>query len=151
MNNFSKYSQPLFSILFTDGTTVLLEGQQHEGLIMSLNNDLHKVSTWLDANKLSINTKKHTPWYSIEVNDVNVVVQQNTIDRVNSTKFLGLIIDDKLKWLKHIQHVKHKITRSLGIVYKIKHYLYKQTLLNMYYTFVFSNLFMVLRYGVVPH
>ena len=55
MNDFSKFSQLLFSILFADDTTVLLEGKEYEGLIMALNNELHKVSTWLDANKLSIN------------------------------------------------------------------------------------------------
>ena len=65
------------------------------------NNELHKVSTWPDANQLSINTKK-TPFMvfhrsRIKTNDVNVVMQLNTIDRVNSTKFLGLTIDDKLK------------------------------------------------------
>ena len=112
---------------------------------MSLNYELHKVSTWLDANQLvSINTKK--PHYmvfhksGIKINDVNVVMQQNTIDRVNSPKFLGLIIDDKLKWHEHIQHVKQKISRLVGILYKIRHYLNKQTLLNMCYTFVFPYL-----------
>ena len=55
MNDFSKSSQLLFSILFADDTTVLLEGKEYERLIMALNNELHKVSTWLDANKLSIN------------------------------------------------------------------------------------------------
>ena len=43
-----------------------------------------------------------------------------------------------------IQHVKHKITRFFGILYKIRHYLNKQTLLNMIYTFVFPYLI----YGV---
>ena len=80
----------------------------------------------------------------IKTSDINVIMQQNTIDRVNSTKFLGLIIDDKLKWHDHIQHVKHKIARSVGILYKIRHYLNKETLLNMYYTFVFPYLI----YGV---
>ena len=113
---------------------------------MSLNNELHKVSTWLDANKLSINTKKtHVMVFHrsrIKTNDVNVVnvIQQNTIDCVNSTNFLGLIIDDKLKWHEHIQHFKHKIVRSVGIIYKIRHYHNKQTILNMYYTFVFPYL-----------
>ena len=77
---------------------MLLEGKEYEGLIMSPNNELHKVSTWLDANKLSINTKKtHFMVFHrrrIKANDGNVVMQQNTIDRVNSTKFLGLIIDE---------------------------------------------------------
>ena len=62
---------------------------------------IKSASTWLDANKLSINTKKtyfmvfHRS--RIKTNDVNVIMQQNIIERVNSTKFLGLIIDDKLK------------------------------------------------------
>ena len=148
MNDFSKSSQLLFSILFADDTTVLLEGKEYEGLIMALNNELHKVSTWLDANKVSINSKKtHFMVFHrsrIKTSDINVVMQQNTIDRVNSTKFLGLIIDDKLKWHEHIQNVKHKIARSVGILYKIRHYLNKETLLNMYYTFVFPYLI----YGV---
>ena len=55
--------------------------------------------------------------------------------RVNSTIFLGN---------EYIQHVKHKIARSIVILYEIRHYLNKQTLLNMYYTFVFPYLI----YGV---
>ena len=132
MNAFSKSSLLLFSILFADDTTVLLEGKEDEGLIMAINIELHKVSTWLDANKLSINTKKtHFMVFHrsrIKTNNVNVIMQQNIIERVNSTKFSGLIIDDKLKWHKHIQHVTHKIARSVGILYKIRHDLNKQTL-----------------------
>ena len=90
---------------------------------MALNNELHKVSTWLDANKLSISTKEtHFMVFHrsrIKTNDVNVIMQQNIIERVNSTKFLGLIIDDKLKWHEHIQQVTHKIARSVGILCKI--------------------------------
>ena len=44
------------------------------------------------------------------------------------------------KWHEHILHVKHKIARSVGILYKIRHYLNKETLLKMYYTFVFPYL-----------
>ena len=139
INIFFKFSQLLFSILFADDTTVLQEGKEYEGLILSLNNELHKVSTWLDTNNLSINTKKtHFMVFHrsrIKTNDFNVVMQQNTIKRVNSTIFLRN---------EHVQHVKHKIARSIGILYKIRHYLNKQTLLNIYYTFVFPYLI----YGV---
>ena len=96
---FKIFSTAIFHTL--RGRQVLLEGKEYEGLIMTLNNELHKVSTWLDANKLSINSKKtHFMVFHrsrIKTSDINVVMQQNTIDRVNSTKFLGLIIDDKLK------------------------------------------------------
>ena len=88
----------------------------------------------------------------IKTSDNNIVRQQNTIDRVNSTKFLGLIIVEKLKWHEHIQHVKHKVARSVGILYKIRHYLNKKTLLNMYYTFVFRYLiYGVEIWGIASH
>ena len=156
MNDFSKSSQLLFSMLFADDTTVLLEGKEYEGLILSLNSELHKVSTWLDANKLPIYTKKtHFMVFHrsrIKTNVVNVVMQQNTIDRVNSTQFLGLIFDAKLKWHEHTsQHVKHEIARSVGILYKIRHYLNIQTLLNMYDTFVFPYLIYGVEILVMPH
>ena len=48
------------------------------------------------------------------------------------------------KWHELILHVKHKIAISVGILYKIRHYLHKETLLNMYYTFMFPYLI----YGV---
>ena len=66
----------------------------------------------------------------VKAKDVNVVIQQNTVDHVKSTKFLGIIIDDKLKWHEHIEHVKHKIARSVGTLCKIRHFLNKQILLK---------------------
>ena len=38
----------------------------------------------------------------VQTNDVNVAMLQNFIDRVNSTKFIRLIIDDYLKWHERI-------------------------------------------------
>ena len=112
MNDFLKSSKLLLSILFADDTTVLLEGKEYKGLILSLNNELYKVSTWLDANKLSINTKKiHVMVFHrsrSKTNDINVVLRLNIIGRANSTKLLGLIISDKLKWHGHVQRANIK-------------------------------------------
>ena len=54
--------------------------------------------------------------------------------------------------MARIKHVKHKIARSVGILYKIRHYPNKQTLLNMFTDlcpYLFN--FMVLKYGVMSH
>ena len=40
----------------------------------------------------------------------------------------------------HITYVKNKISKSLGILYKIRRYLDNITLTNMYYSFAFSYL-----------
>ena len=60
-------------------------------------------------------------------------MQNTSIQCVKSTKLLGVIIDNKLKWNDHIKYVKNKILKSLGIPYKIRRYLDNTTLTNMYY------------------
>ena len=42
------------------------------------------------------------------------------IDIKDNTKFLGVIIDKFLSFQQHIQYVKGKIARGIGILYKCK-------------------------------
>ena len=58
MNDFSRASDLLFSILFADDTTVLIEGQNYNNIIFTLNTELQKLDVWLQANKLTLNTTK---------------------------------------------------------------------------------------------
>ena len=58
MNDFSRASDLLFSILFADNTTVLIEGQNYINIIFTLNTELQKLDVWLQANKLTLNTAK---------------------------------------------------------------------------------------------
>ena len=58
MNDFSKASDLLLSILFADDTTVLIEGQNYNNIIVTLNTELQKLDVWLQANKLTLNTAK---------------------------------------------------------------------------------------------
>ena len=74
----------------------------------------------------------------IKTNSNEIVIRDNTIPRVTSTNFLDLIIDDQLKWLEHIQYIKNKVSKSVGILCKVQHYLNQQPLLNLYYTFCVS-------------
>ena len=55
VNEFSRSSDLLFSILFADDTTVTIEGINYEDIINNLNIELKKVDNWLSANKLTIN------------------------------------------------------------------------------------------------
>ena len=66
MNDISRASDLLFSILFADDTTVLIEGQNYNNIIFTLNTELQKLDVWLQANKLTLNTQKQTIWSFIE-------------------------------------------------------------------------------------
>ena len=103
VNDFSRSSDLLFSILFADETSVFIEGHSYAEVIEILNSELLKVSDWLMANKLTINLEKshYMIFHRSRVKDCdkkNVIIQDRIISHVTSTKFLGVIIDDKLKW-----------------------------------------------------
>ena len=58
MNDFSRSSELLFSILFADDTSAFIGETNFENISKILNTELEKVNMWLKANKLTINTKK---------------------------------------------------------------------------------------------
>ena len=67
MNDFSRSSELLFSILFADDTSVFIEGTKFQDISNILNKELENISIWLEANKLiSININKtHYTEYSL--------------------------------------------------------------------------------------
>ena len=70
----------------------------------------------------------------------DVVMQNSALTCVTTTKFLRVIIDHKFKWNDHITYIKSKISKSIGILYKIRRFLDMNTLIQMYNLFVFPYL-----------
>ena len=54
------------------------------------------------------------------------------IDYKSSTRFLGVIIDDKLKFNLHIKEISKKISKNVGVLYKLRQYVPHNTLLSVY-------------------
>ena len=51
-------------------------------------------------------------------NELALTINNVVLPRVAATKFLGIIIDDKLSWKPHIQSVQSKLSSVLSIMYK---------------------------------
>ena len=58
-------------------------------------------------------------------NNPKVQIRNQNLSSVNNTKFLGVIIDKKLNWVDHITFIKNKISKSIGIINKIRKFLDK--------------------------
>ena len=65
-----------------------------------------------------------------------IFLDQNQLEFVSETKFLGIILDDKLKFDKHINYICNKISISNGAMHRIKSYVPKRCLKNIYYSIV---------------
>ena len=127
VNDSSRASDLLFSNLFADDTTVLIEGHKYQKLIEALNEELCKVDKWLQANKLTLNIRKthYILFHRVRLKkeQLDIYFRGEIIFMVNSTKFLeDHDIDDKLKWTAHIQYIKNKLSKSISIMYKCRSY-----------------------------
>ena len=70
-------------------------------------------------------------------------IHQTPIDTVTHSKFLGIHIDNKLTWSRHISHICNKVSKSIGILTKVSKFLNKATRRMLYNCFVLPYL----RYG----
>ena len=56
------------------------------------------------------------------------------------TKYLGIIIDRKLNWKKHIMQTKLRLSKVIGILYRLRIYVTKSTIRSLYFAFIHSNI-----------
>ena len=150
INDISNVSSILFSILFADDTNSLASGSNLDQLTETVNEELEKIVVWLAANKLSLNIKKtHFMVFSTKGKKVNrsisIKISNQELERVGHTKFLGVIIDDKLNWSYHINSIKKKIAKGVGVIYKARRLLNRNTLITLYYSFIYPYL----HYGII--
>ena len=96
-------------------------------------------------NKLSLNIDK-THFMLFRRRRTNVILSTDlvikgvVISRVEHTKFLGVFIDSTLTWSKHIQYMKGKIARGIGILCKGRKFFTDETLVTMFNSFVYPYL-----------
>lgn len=144
INDLPFCSSILKFILFADDTNIFLTGKHVDTLIAIANDELTKVSHWLKCNKLILNltksnyiifNQKHMPLPNIQITIDSIVIEQ-----VHETKFLGVLIDSDLTWSGHINSVCLKLSRTLGILNKIKNNLNKHALFQLYYSLFYSHL-----------
>jgi len=131
-------------ILFADDTTLIFHSDSFPDLVSNCNEDLERISEWCMANRLSINAEKSNIML-ITNRDRPTTIQpiflnNKIVSFCNEVKFLGLIVDSKLKFTSHILAISNKISRNLGIFYKIRHFVDKKILLKLYYAFVYPYL-----------
>ena len=98
MNDICNVSKLMFTILYGDDTCVLLRGTDLSKLIKHINSELNHLCALFKSNKLSLNTGK--TYYRVfhrarlkPNNNNDIINDGNILTKVNSAKYLGVIID----------------------------------------------------------
>ena len=149
INDIANSSPQLNFILFAHDTNILYFNKCFSQLIDVTNKELLNLSIWFKASKLSLNIKKTN--YMLFGNRSHTAVRTNAdvlevaidgfkIERVSVTKFLGVYVDDGLRWKYHVLAVNRKISRNIGILRRISYKLPSSTLLIIYNALIYTNL-----------
>ena len=69
-----------------------------------------------------------------------IVLENNVLEQVDNTKFLGVYIDQHLDWKTHVNFIAAKISKSVGLLCKAKYYLPPKSLLTLYYALIYPYL-----------
>ena len=130
-------------ILYADDANIIVSGQSMHEIEQQLAELIPALTKWVGSNGLKLNLKKTS--YMIfskrKIDNVGDIYISNTkIERKSECRFLGVIIDDKLCWAKHINAVKAKMSRYVGIMYRIKSLLPVKARLQIFHSFVQSHL-----------
>ena len=103
---------------FADDTNLLINGSNTNELGSVINSELAEIAKWLKVNKLSLNINK-THYMIFTTNrkiipGVVINIEGHIINEVDSTKFLGIYLDNRLNWKKNTLHMcREKLHEAL--------------------------------------
>ena len=129
-------------IIYADDIVLINTGEHKDDTENSINLDLAKLYDWSVDNGLIINRQK-TKTMLITPRprtDIRILLNNEHIELVRSFKYLGLYIEDNLKYKLHISQTLAKISRANGMLYSLKDFLAKPCLLKLYYSLIFPHI-----------
>ena len=148
-------SNKLNFILYADDTTLtsplcsFTHGAQNDVSHVSsqINSELLNISDWLKVKKLSLNVDKtkymifHNYQRVIANEDIpDLQINDKKIERVSCFNFLGLTINEFMNWSSHSAKIANRISRTLGIMNRLKRYLPFSAMKLMYDSLILSHL-----------
>ena len=127
-------------------------------IITILNHELYKLSKWLKANKLSLNTDKtyfiifHRARIKLPDVECPIIMNKSLLSKIQTHRYLGVILDSKMSWTQHIAYVNNKVAKGIGVMLKATPYLDRRSLVNLYKTYIYPYLiYCVESWGNAPN
>ena len=153
INDFNNSAPKLKFHLFADDSNLFCTENSLQNLELITNEQLNLVSNWLCANKLSLNIDKsnfvlfHPSQKKVNFL-MNLKMNDNGIKEKKSVKYLGIIMDYNLNWKDHVFELSKKVSRGIGILFKLRDFVSTDILIQVYYSLIYPFLiYAVLVWG----
>ena len=145
INDLPNVSEVLHFYLFADDTNIYYESKTLKDIEKTINEELNKLFIWLNVNRLSSNIDKTNyiifhPYNKPIKDHITIKINNKVIDQKEYIKYLGVLMDSTLSWKFHISNISRKISRSIGIMYKLRLFLPLKVLKDVYYSLIYSHI-----------
>ena len=154
INDIGMASSVLKFHLFADDTNILYADKSIKSLESVVNEELVKLHEWFTVNKLTLNLKKSNfvifSHYRKTLSKINIKVFDNSqnkfiaLEHKRFVKYLGLLIDENLSWKSHIDFICNKISKIVGLLAKLRHFIPLHILITLYRSLIHPYL----SYGI---
>ena len=149
-------------VLYADDTNIFIIGPSKESTYLKANKVLEQVSKFMSSNLLHINMSKCCyihfkpsnesdetcarvrPYANENDKSRAIFINGKKITKVNHTKFLGVVIDNKLSWEPHIRYLNKKLRSITGALCRIRKSVPAELYQKIYYSLFESHL----AYGI---
>ena len=130
---------------FADNTNLLNFNNCVKSINKQVNYDLKTLSTWLKANKISLNVGKtelvlFTSSKKQLYCDLKIKLNWKWLYETDLVRYFGIQIDKRLTWKQQINHVALKLNKASAMLSKLRHALDSKTLRSVYYAIFESHL-----------
>ena len=148
-------------VLYADDTNVFVADISKEAAIEKANKLLMKINEYMKSNLLHINLGKccyiyfeppqcyksrtrgtcaRTRPYRRKADCPKIKISGQVLKEVTSTRFLGVIIDNKLSWIPHIDMLYKKLKSATGILNRIMKNIPKDNYKSLYFSLFESHM-----------
>ena len=125
--------------MYADDTNLTTSGKSIKEIVNTTNTELHNVNNWLSANKLSLNKGKTEQMFIGSDDNLRKIrnvpythIGNNFIERVSSTKTVGVIVDERLSWASHTDYICKKVSSGIGGLRQIRDLISQETAITIY-------------------
>lgn len=132
-------------VSYADDTSVFVSGKSEHDVEEKAGRTLDALNTWAKANSLKINTKKtkivlYFPKGKVISRPLNVLLNRDPIEIVESVKILGVIFYKHLTWNDHVEYMRSKLSSAVGVMSRLRAILPVKIRLLIYNSLILSLL-----------
>ena len=130
-------------VAYADDSSIIAHGQNMEQLQHNLQLSLNQATDWFNSNRLVVNASKSSTMIITTPDNITNIckplalkINYATLEHNTSSKPLGIMIDQTLKWDTHVKYICKKINPKIGLIHRLRKILPIKVLSTLYLTLI---------------